>query len=285
MKTLLLLGALTFAQFTFATTPPPAGFPIVKGEVRKVDMASGRISLKHEEIPNLNMPPMTMSFVAKPTQLLAGLAVGDKINFVADEVDGDATILWLEKQVASTLPTVKGVVRKIEAAAKRISIKHEAIPNLDMPGMTMSFQVQDVKLLSGLVIGDKIEFTAAEVDGEITILSLKKSSIAGQVASEILCKGFAPTSPKTNVEIEVRQEKFSTIRYEFAEGPYMGTAYINSIGRLTAKQEGDQFIYQSGDGQLATRLSFERDGDQITNSRFSHYSSGMDQAPVQCVLE
>jgi Cu(I)/Ag(I) efflux system periplasmic protein CusF len=161
MKRLILLVSLTFAQFALATAPP-AGFPIVKGEVRKID-----------------------------------------------------------------------------AASNRLSIKHEAIPNLDMPGMTMSFQVQDAKYLTGLIVGDKIEFAADEVDGEITVLWLRKATSQVQVATEILCKGVAPTSPKTNVEIEVRLEKFSTIRYEFAEGPYKGTAYINSIGRMVPQQEGD----------------------------------------------
>src|SRR5690606_4148760 len=117
------------SQIVLATEPPP-NYPVVKGEVRKVDLASNRVSIKHEEIPNLNMPSMTMSFLVQDPNFLNGLSVGDKINFVTDEINGDLTVLWLEKQALPTLPIVKGVVRKIDLASSRISIKHEAIPNL-----------------------------------------------------------------------------------------------------------------------------------------------------------
>ncbi len=180
-------------------------------------------------------------------------------------------------------PIVKGVVRKIDTASNRISIKHEEIPNLNMAPMTMSFLVQDPQLLKGLSVDDKINFTADEIDGEITVLWLEKSASQGQKTSEILCRGVAPTSPKTNVEIEVRTQKFSTIRYEFAEGPYKGTAYINSIGRLIPSKRGNQQIYKSGEGKLATVLTFELQDNQIRDARFSHYSSGMYKDLVQCV--
>jgi len=284
MKSLILLGALAFAQLALAT-PPPAGYPIVKGEVRKIDVASSRISIKHEEIPNLSMPPMTMSFLAQDAQLLNGLAVGDQINFVADEIDGDLTVLWLEKQVVPTLPIVKGVVRKIDLASNRISIKHEEIPNLNMPGMTMSFLAQDPKLLSGLAVGDNINFTTDEVDGELTVMWLEKSGSQGQVTSTILCTGMAPTTPKTNVEIEIRADKFSTIRYEFAEGPYKGTAYINSIGRMTPEKDGSNYVHKSGEGKLASILTYSLHGNHIVDSRFSNFSSGMAQTPVQCSFQ
>jgi Cu(I)/Ag(I) efflux system periplasmic protein CusF len=284
MKSLLLFGRIAFAQFAIAT-PAPAGYPIVKGEVRKLDTNSNRISIKHEAIPNLNMAPMTMSFLAQEPHLLNGLAVGDKINFVADEIDDELTVLWLEKQVVPTLPIVKGVVKKIDLVSGRISIKHEAIPNLNMPGMTMSFLVQDPKYLTGLSVGENINFTADEIDGDLTVLWLEKSTSHGQSNTEILCTGIAPTTPKTNVEIEIRAKKFSTIRYEFAEGPYKGTAYINSIGQMVAKNDGSNYLYTSGEGKLATSLSFETHENRISDAHFSHYSSGMDQALVQCSFQ
>ena len=281
MRTLLLLSMLVLGQFVLADPPP--GYPIVKGEVRKVDMASGRISIKHEEIPNLGMPAMTMSFLAKERTLLSGLAVGDKIDFVADEIDGEITVLWLEKRTMPTLPMVKGVVRKIDRASNRISIKHEAIPNLNMPAMTMSFLAQNPRLLVGLSVGDNIKFTADEIDGELTVLWLEKMTSEGRVTSQVFCTGEAPTNPKTKVEIDVHSGRSSTIRYEYAEGSYIGTAYINSIGDLALQRNGNAFLYQSGEGGLATRLAFTLVGtSQITNARFTHYSSGMKQAAVDC---
>ena len=61
MKITQLLATLVL---TF-TTAAMAAMPMVDGEVRKVDMGSKKITLKHGEIKNLNMPPMTMVFQVK----------------------------------------------------------------------------------------------------------------------------------------------------------------------------------------------------------------------------
>jgi Cu(I)/Ag(I) efflux system periplasmic protein CusF len=283
MKSLIILGALVLTQFAFATTPPD-GYPVVKGIVRRVDLSAGRISIKHEAIPNLNMPPMTMSFLVQDPQLLDGLSVDDKINFVADEIDGELTVLWLEKENQASLPIVKGLVRRIDLASNRISIKHEAIPNLNMPPMTMSFLVLDPKFLDGLAAGDNINFTADEVDGELSVIWLKKRAQPVIGTSNILCSGVAPTTPKTNVEIEIRSNRFSTIRYEYAEGPYKGTSHINSIGNLHLHKQGEVFVYTSGSGELASTLVFKLNGFEIVDSLFSNYSSGMERSPVKCAF-
>ena len=44
---------------------------MTEGEVRKVDAAAGKITLKHGEIKSLDMPPMTMVFRVKDPALLA----------------------------------------------------------------------------------------------------------------------------------------------------------------------------------------------------------------------
>ena len=54
-------------------------------EVRKVDGKTGKITLKHGEIKNLDMPPMTMVFTAKDKALLDGIKAGDKVQFAADK--------------------------------------------------------------------------------------------------------------------------------------------------------------------------------------------------------
>ncbi len=48
-------------------------------------------------------------------------------------------------------------VRKIDKDAKKITLKHEAIKRLDMPGMTMVFQVRDAALLDKAQAGDKVK--------------------------------------------------------------------------------------------------------------------------------
>lgn len=67
-----------------AAEPAAAGAALADmtaGEVRKVDMDAGKLTLKHGEIKNLDMPPMTMVFQVKDGALLNGLKAGDKIRF------------------------------------------------------------------------------------------------------------------------------------------------------------------------------------------------------------
>ena len=57
-------------------------------EVRRVDTAQNRITLRHEEIKNLEMPAMTMVFRVKDAELLDRFKVGDKVKFAATEEKG-----------------------------------------------------------------------------------------------------------------------------------------------------------------------------------------------------
>lgn len=52
------------------------------GEVKRLDLVGGKVTIKHGEIKNLEMPPMTMVFVAKDKAQLASLKVGDKVTFL-----------------------------------------------------------------------------------------------------------------------------------------------------------------------------------------------------------
>lgn len=56
-----------------------------EGEVRKVDQAARKLTIKHGEIKNLGMPAMTMVFQAKDGVMLDALKAGDKIRFVAEQ--------------------------------------------------------------------------------------------------------------------------------------------------------------------------------------------------------
>ena len=59
-----------------------------EGEIRRVDKSAGKVTLKHGEIRNLDMPPMTMVFAVPDKALLEPLQAGDKVRFVAAQ---DAT--------------------------------------------------------------------------------------------------------------------------------------------------------------------------------------------------
>ena len=75
---------------------------------------------------------------------------------------------------ANTLPKVKGLVRRINVAANSMTIKAGAIPNLNMPPMTMDFIVQDSSVLGSLAAGDHILFSADEINGDLMIVWLEK---------------------------------------------------------------------------------------------------------------
>jgi Cu/Ag efflux protein CusF len=68
-----------------------------EGEVRKIEKAQGKITLRHGELKGLEMPPMTMVFrVSNPAQL-DSLAVGDKVKFDAAKVGGNYTVTAISK--------------------------------------------------------------------------------------------------------------------------------------------------------------------------------------------
>ncbi len=64
------------------------GAEMTDAEVRKVDREAGKVTLKHGEIRNLGMPPMTMVFTATDKAMLDKLQPGDKVRFRADKTGG-----------------------------------------------------------------------------------------------------------------------------------------------------------------------------------------------------
>ena len=68
------------------------------GEVRKVDKAQAKITLKHGEIKALDMPPMTMVFQVKDKAWLDKLQPGDKVRFSAVNESGRYTVTAIEVQ-------------------------------------------------------------------------------------------------------------------------------------------------------------------------------------------
>lgn len=66
------------------------------GEVKKIDSAAGKITLKHGPIKNLDMDSMTMVFRVKDPAMLKKVKVGDKVVFDADRVNGALTITRIE---------------------------------------------------------------------------------------------------------------------------------------------------------------------------------------------
>lgn len=87
------------AAFALALLPASAlaQSAMTDGQVQKIDEGQGKITLKHGPIKNLDMDAMTMVFRVKDQGMLKGLKAGDKVKFEADRVNGQITIVKLEK--------------------------------------------------------------------------------------------------------------------------------------------------------------------------------------------
>src|SRR5579864_3471484 len=72
--------------------------------------------------------------------------------------------------------SIAGQVVKVDQSANKITLKHGAIPQLDMDeGMTMVWHVQDAAILKGLKAGDKVNFDAERVNGQLTVTRIEKA--------------------------------------------------------------------------------------------------------------
>lgn len=66
-----------------------------------------------------------------------------------------------------------GEVRKVDKEAGKITLKHGVIKSLDMPGMTMVFQVKDKALLDKVQTGDKVKFQAISDNGKLVVTEIQ----------------------------------------------------------------------------------------------------------------
>ena len=79
-----------------AAPSAPSSQSATEGEVRRVDKAQGKVTLRHGRIENLDMPPMTMVFTASDPALLEKLSPGDKVRFSAQKRNGVFTVTGIE---------------------------------------------------------------------------------------------------------------------------------------------------------------------------------------------
>ena len=83
LRTLFASAGLAATLAVAADQPP-----LIDAEVRKVDGAAGKITLKHGDITNLDMPAMTMVFQVKDPATLGAFKAGDPVRFRAEKVNG-----------------------------------------------------------------------------------------------------------------------------------------------------------------------------------------------------
>lgn len=76
---------------------------------------------------------------------------------------------------AAAADFVKGKVVEVDPAARTLTLEHGDIPNLQMPGMIMTFRVGEGVDLATIRVGEAIEFTADTVDEEVTVTEVRAS--------------------------------------------------------------------------------------------------------------
>ena len=82
------------------------------------------------------------------------------------------SLIGLGASLGAWAQAVEGEIRKIDADAGKITLKHGEIKNLDMPAMQMSYRVADPTWLKRFQVGDKVTFTADKVGGQFTITTM-----------------------------------------------------------------------------------------------------------------
>ena len=75
---------------------PSASANMADGEVRKVDKENKKMTIRHGEIKNLDMPPMSMVFQVRDPALLDKIKPGDKIRFSAEKLEGAFVVTAIE---------------------------------------------------------------------------------------------------------------------------------------------------------------------------------------------
>ncbi len=78
MRPLIAIGLLLLSFSSLANE-------WTKGEIRRLDIDNKKITIKHEEIKNLDMPQMSMVFYVENSEILKGVKSGDQIEFIADQ--------------------------------------------------------------------------------------------------------------------------------------------------------------------------------------------------------
>jgi Cu(I)/Ag(I) efflux system protein CusF len=93
--------ALTFAAGLALWATPQlalAQSDMVAGQVTKIDESAGKITIKHGPLKKFDMDEgHTMVFRVQDPAMLKAVKAGDKIKFEPDRVNGQFTVIKIEK--------------------------------------------------------------------------------------------------------------------------------------------------------------------------------------------
>ena len=100
-------------------------------------------------------------------------AIGTALPASAQTAPSSSMPPGMPMAASPATPMVDGEVRKVDKDTKKITLKHAEIPYLEMPGMTMVFQVKDPAMLDMVKAGDKVKFKAQKAGGAFVITEIQ----------------------------------------------------------------------------------------------------------------
>ena len=83
---------------------------------------------------------------------------------------------WAAALYGQNADMAEGQITKIDKAAKKVTIRHGEIKNLNMPPMRMVFQVRDPALLEKIKPDQKVKFSAIEEKGVYIVTAIEPDS-------------------------------------------------------------------------------------------------------------
>ncbi len=113
----------------------------------------------------------SIKLFAAASVLLVSPLVASIVSASPDQNKSAATAPM--KPAGDAAPLSDGEVRKIDKDAKKITLKHGELKNLDMPAMTMVFQVKDSTLLDKVKVGDKVKFKAEKASSGFAVTEIE----------------------------------------------------------------------------------------------------------------
>ena len=110
------------------------------------------------------------SFITMSTMLLGSASL-----FAASHAGAPTAkdVAKTEVAIPASADMANGEIRKVDKENKKITLKHGAIKNLDMPGMTMVFGIKNGAMLDNLKAGDKVKFKAEQVGTAIVVTDIQ----------------------------------------------------------------------------------------------------------------
>lgn len=104
-------------------------------------------------------------------------AIAASIAALSLSLSGGAGAQTAGAAAAASSPSemAEGEVRKVDKENQKLTIKHGPLKNLDMPGMTMAFQVKEETILDRVQVGDKVRFLVEKLDRKLTVTKLEGS--------------------------------------------------------------------------------------------------------------